>query len=195
MTAQDYPVTFPYGTTREPYSSQHPHKGADRSMPVGIPVVVAGVTIALSGRSGSFNGIPNSPHCHTQAGTDLATQKTVDPKPFEFKPGTVVALRTIDEKQWGRYITIQNESGMYVTYAHLDKVMVKIGQVIKKETISMPTKEDVNQLFHKWIGRNPSNGELAKYTKSPWRIFTAFLLENQRPPEVKILSPGRYDVK
>lgn len=66
---------------------------------------------------------------------------------------------------------------------------------IKPEGVSMPTKEDVIQLTVKWLGRNPSDGEIDKFTKSGWRIFTAWLLENQQTGDGTILTPGSYIVK
>jgi len=145
MTAQDYKITFPYNATTAPYSVVRPHKGNDRKMPVGVPIVINSVVVAYSGQTGSYNGVPNQPHLHTQAGTDQACQNTVDPTPYEFKPGTVVALRTTNENQWGKYITIKTLSGMYITYAHLSQINVTVGQVIGGDM--HPTHQQVSDIW------------------------------------------------
>lgn len=127
-TAKDYRVTFPYGATRPPYSPSHPHKGNDRAMPTGVPIVIGDTTIGLSGASGKVTG----PHLHTQAGKDFHTQRTVKPDRLEFKPGVVANRRTDNEGEWGRFVTIQ-VGKEYITYAHLDKVNVKVGDRIKED--------------------------------------------------------------
>jgi len=174
MTAQDYKITFPYNATTAPYSVVRPHKGNDRKMPVGVPVVINSVVVAYSGQTGSYNGVPNLPHLHTQAGTDQACQNTVDPTPFEFKPGTVVALRTTNENQWGKYITIKTLSGMYITYAHLSQINVTVGQVIGG---NMPSPEEVEKYFRGFRVPGPSIEQLAVYTKAPLDKLLSDLLQ------------------
>lgn len=139
MTAKDHKITFPYGATSKPYSKTNPHRGNDRSMPVGTPVVVAGKTIGLSGNSGASTG----PHLHTQAGSDIACQNTLDPTPYEFKPGKVVAIRKIDTGAWGLYVTIQVSPRRYITYAHLSRVDVNVNDVIKEEPMKTNREEAI----------------------------------------------------
>lgn len=128
--AHDYAVAHPYGAIYSPWSVRYPHRGNDRSTPSGTPVVIAGVTIGLTGDSGKVTG----PHLHTQAGTDSSVQQTVDPTPHEFKPGLVTAIRPVDAGEWGKFVTIKTGSH-YVTYAHLSEVYVEPGQVIQGEAI------------------------------------------------------------
>lgn len=136
QTARNYPVTFPYGATDAPYSPEHPHKGNDRKMNIGVPIVIGSTTVGYSGNTGLSGG----PHLHTQAGTDEGCQDTVNPTKYEFLPGTVTAVRTTDPYvpgqkggEWGKFVTIKTTQGIYVTYAHLSQVNVKVGQVIKGE--------------------------------------------------------------
>lgn len=203
MTAQDYQITFPYGAISAPYSPAQPHRGDDRKMPVGVPVVVGGVTIGLSGRSGSFNGIPNEPHLHTQAGTDFACQQTIDPKPYEFKVGTVVAIRTVDEKQWGKYVTIQTESGMYITYAHLSEVKVKVGQIIKEVNmiergrairLLRLARRDTSEPKIQALMQKDEDMWLDEVYRAPWFKEQTDKINAPTVPPAP-LKPGVYEVK
>ncbi len=123
MTAQDYGVTFPYGATSAPYSPGSPHRGNDRPTPSGTPVVIGGVTIGLTGATGLVTG----PHLHTQAGPDPKAQQTVNPGPYEFKPGTVVETGTAS--QWGNYVIVRVGTH-HIVYAHLSQINVSQGKVL-----------------------------------------------------------------
>lgn len=129
MSASDYQVTFGYGAQDGVYYGPNGsigpfHKGNDRPCPDGTPVVIARVTIGLTGHSGAAAG----PHLHTQAGSDPGCQQTFDPSPLDFQPGTVTRAGTAS--QWGNFVTMQVEGG-YITYAHLSEINVSVGQVIE----------------------------------------------------------------
>lgn len=148
MTIQDYRISFPYGATSAPYSPTRPHRGNDRAAPAGTPVVVAGVQIGTVGMTGLATGN----HLHTQAGTDIGCQNTVNPTPYEFKAGTVV--NTGKGTQWGNFVTIQ-VGNMYIAYCHLNSISVSKGHVIKEA--NMPAKIDLGTariLSEKILGRD-----------------------------------------
>lgn len=128
QTAQDYPTTFPFGATSEPYSAAHPHKGNDHPTPMRTPLIIGDTLVGYTGNSGEYMGMKYAPHLHIQAGRDEWVQQVLDPNPYEFKPGMVVhAARA---SQWGNYVIIRLDNGVYVCYAHLDEIVVKEGQQI-----------------------------------------------------------------
>jgi len=120
----DYPINFPYGATTAPYSPAHPHRGDDRACPVGTPIVIEGVTIGLTGMTGWATG----PHCHIQEWHNINTN--VRKPQNAFRAGTVV--KTGVHNQFGNFIDIKTSDGWVDTYAHLSKINVTVGQVIKK---------------------------------------------------------------
>lgn len=170
MTAQDYKVTFPYGATTAPYTPSRPHRGNDRAAPLGTPVVVQGVTIGLVGATGFATGS----HLHTQAGTDQACQNTFDPTPLEFQAGTVVDFGY--GSQWGNYITLKVGT-KYITYCHLSKINVTLGQVIKKENLVKPTRNEVIGAFQKYARQNPTEDQIKHYMKRDTRVLYYDLLQ------------------
>ncbi len=205
MTASDYPITFPYGSTSFPYSQINPHRGNDRKMPIGTPVVVCGTIIGFSGNTGESL----APHLHNQVGTDQEVQKTINPTGHEFKPGTVVAIRYTDSGQWGKFVTIRNEDGTYITYAHLSEVKVKVGQVIKGESMDKPTQKQVYDHFHAYdvkgdlANGDPSQKQLDYYSGNSWSVLYLDLLNynHDRRKELEAvakpvaLKTGIYQVK
>lgn len=155
-TAKDYKVVFGYGAKDGYYYGPEGiigpyHRGNDRETPVGTPIVIGKKTIGLTGSTGLGAG----PHLHTQAGTDIACQKTFDPTPLDFKPGTVVA--TGKGTQWGYYITIKVGS-KYITYAHLSKISVRKGDKIKVEAKKdMVTLTGLNVIYRFLLGKQTSD--------------------------------------
>lgn len=120
MSAQNYKVTFGYNA-KYPWGGRH--RGNDRACPVGTEVRIEGVLIARTGNTGLTTG----PHLHTQAGTDIACQKDINPTPLEFKAGKVV--RTGAGPTWGKFVTIQVGS-QFITYCHLSQIIAPVGLTI-----------------------------------------------------------------
>lgn len=162
MTAQDYPVEFGYLAQDGYYYGPngtvgYQHLGNDRYTPTGVSVVVGGQVIGLTGATGMVGG----PHLHTQAWVGSPTTGHRNPAPYEFKPGTVVAVGTNVNDQWGRYITI-NVGGVNCTYAHLSETRVNVGQEIGGEPMIQNTTAEFNRFrdtFQRLRGRDPSHQE------------------------------------
>lgn len=138
MTAREYSVDFPYGATSDPYSKASPHRGDDYPTWDGVPIVIGSTTIGTTGRSGYVTG----PHLHVQEwqGNPANTRKPQN----AFKGGTVIAVdANPNQGSWGRYITIQKD-GWNTTYAHLESVNVRVGQVITGD--EMIEEKDLAQI-------------------------------------------------
>jgi len=131
MSAQNYKVTFPYNAR---YSNGGRHRGNDRACPQGTDVIVGGVLIAKTGNTGLTTG----PHLHTQAGTDKACQKDINPGPLEFQPGKVVNAGT--GPQWGKFVTVQ-VGNQFISYCHLSSINVSIGTVISAPAPTPPKNQ------------------------------------------------------
>lgn len=131
--ASQYKVTFPYGATSAPYSKTNPHKGDDRAMPSGTPVLVNGVQIGLSGATGFVTG----PHLHIGK---WAGGKHYNPngKGFVFANAVVTQIDTLDNDANGRYVRIQGDGFSWV-YLHLSTVTCKVGQkLVVKAPLPIP---------------------------------------------------------
>lgn len=159
MTARDYPVTFGYGAVdNEYYFASKPHRGNDRPTPNGTSIYIGDTLIGLTGATGRVSGA----HLHTQAGSDEWCQNTWNPGSLEFQPGTVAHVGTAD--QWGNYIII-NTGGGYICYAHLSKIYVQEGQVIKGAvSAGGNTVDTLKSMFWRLLGREIDQDAINHYT-------------------------------
>lgn len=176
MNANQYPVTFPYKAQDGYYYGTNGtvgkyHRGNDRPTPTGTRIVIGTQTIGLTGASGIVSGS----HLHTQActaGSNYADD--FDPSPFEFKNGTVV--KTGWHSQFGNHIVIR-VGGVDITYAHLSKIDVQVGQVIG---VAMPTRQEVYNQFAKYLGKAYADGlkesDYAYYTSRGWNVLNDTVL-------------------
>jgi murein DD-endopeptidase MepM/ murein hydrolase activator NlpD len=123
-TARDYPVTYTYG-----YHPDYPinngfHRGEDRSMPDGVPVVVNNTTIGKSGHSGYVTG----PHLHIGRYKVSSSGVTyINPRGSGFNLKSFLGLYPkIDS--WGenstngKYVRIRNWQGQIFVYCHLSSI-------------------------------------------------------------------------
>lgn len=153
--AADYPVTFGYGATDDTYYGPQAqgkptyigpyHKGDDRAMPYGTPVVVNGVQIGLSGNGngrygahlhiGRFvNGVDTNPN---DGGFQLDGAKVV----------TVVDNYATDPVN-AKYVRVQDANGAQWVYLHLSEVNVSAGQILQGKGEDMKLNVDQFKLLY-----------------------------------------------
>lgn len=128
MSASDYPVTFPYGATTPPYGPTGTagpyHRGDDRYMPIGTPVLVNLTQIGLSGESGEATG----PHLHI--GRFVDGKDTNPHGQGFFIKSPVVVFGTGYDSINGNYVQLTDGDGVLWVYLHLSHINVTKGQVI-----------------------------------------------------------------
>lgn len=134
--ASDYPVTFPYGAVDNVYYGPQAvdkstyigpyHRGDDRAMPMGTPVVMNGATIGLSGNGNGRYG------AHLHVGRFVGGADT-DPHGLGFSlPGAVVTkiLNDYSDPVNGKYVWVRDASGATWVYLHLSQITCVVGQVL-----------------------------------------------------------------
>lgn len=174
-TAADYYVNFGYKATDGYYYGQNGivgkyHRGNDRPCPSGTPIVISGVTIGLTGATGLASG----PHLHTQACTAGSSYTNdLDPGPYEFKNGTVVVAGW--HSQFGNYIVIR-VGGVDITYAHLSKINVSVGQTITSAQSAGGSQvfnndQEVQEAYLMLRGNPGSAGERAGWIGQSKQLF------------------------
>lgn len=184
-----YPVTFGYGAQDGVYYGPNGsiglrHRGNDRACPNGTPIIIAGKVIGLTGST----GITSGSHCHTQASTANANwSNDIDPGPYEFKPGLVVGAGW--HNQFGNYIMVR-VGNVDITYAHLSRIDVSIGQVLNEGMELTPSQQD--KLFKMMKRADPTAEELnnPEYRKNPglaidtgWNTWGKYNYEEDKKPK------------
>lgn len=158
MTAQDYPVTFPYGATDGVYygpnGSVGPyHRGDDRAMPIGTPVIVNGVEI---GKSGTRYG---GPHLHIGR---FAGGKDTNPNGQGFNLQGPVTVTTVSEDSVnGKYVRLTDAQGVQWVYLHLSQQFVLAGQVLKGGDMGL-TYDQVNKICYMATGLQADTADAFK---------------------------------
>jgi len=202
--ASQFPITFGYGAKDGKYygpnGSVGPyHKGDDRAMPVGTPVVVNGVEI---GKSGSMYG---GPHLHTGR---WVNGKDTNPNGGGFTLDNAKVTETGENSRDGKFVRI-NGSGASWVYLHLSKILVKAGDKLEGE--DMPTQQETLEHFHaygvkgKLANGDPSQPQLDYYAAHPWSVLYSDLLndvhnqlvalqKSSTPSKATVLTPGDYKV-
>ena len=163
MSARDYPVWFGYGAFDGTYYTRNAsHRGNDRACPEGTPLIIGSTVIGRTGNTGWTSGA----HLHTQAGYDEWCQQTVDPTPYDFQPGTVV--HTGNASQWGNYIIIRTDSGIYICYAHLSAIYAHDGQRVNGATNQSTggSVDTIKSMYWRLMGREADQGGIDTYSQA-----------------------------
>jgi hypothetical protein len=125
----EYPISFPYGTTSAPYSATHPHRGDDRKAPCGTPINIGTTLIGNVGTTGKSTG------CHLHIQEWQGNKASVRKPQNAFKGGTVV--ENGNSADFGNYITIRSSDGWNDTYAHMQRPSpVKVGNTVGSGTMN-----------------------------------------------------------
>lgn len=142
MSAKDFPITTPYGWVAGyplNHDPAHPgqgfHKGIDYGCPSNTPVIVNGVTIGLSGATGTATG----PHLHV--GRWVGGQVTDPGVGNGFNFASAVVTETGENSVDGKFVRVQADGASWV-YLHLSQQNVIKGKVLEGVTDMPFTKED-----------------------------------------------------
>ncbi len=166
--ASDYPITQKYG-----YDPTYPlnngnHRGIDRIMPIGTPVIVNGVTIGLSGNTGYTTGQ------HLHIGKFAPNGIVLDPgrQGFNFNSARVVSVST--DATNGKYVRVLAD-GNYFVYLHLSQHTCHVGQVLTRPAAPAPQAPVTNQGTNEMIN-----------TREEATVIYRMLRPNGQPSEAEI---------
>lgn len=160
--ASQYPVSFPYAATSSPYSVTHPHRGEDRAMPSGTPLVINDQTVAMTGNTGKSTG----PHLHIQK---VKEGVVVSPNGGGFTLAEPVVTEIGENSEIGKYIRIKDAAGVVWSYFHLSEIKVTKGQKIGEPMVN---EGDIINIYRAAIGRDPNTNDIAYWTGKDWKSFT-----------------------
>jgi hypothetical protein len=175
--ASDYPISFPYGATSAPYGTAALpyHRGDDRAMPNGTPVIVNGVQIGLSNNTGFSTGS----HLHLgrfQGGKDT----NPNGQGFNLKAPVMVTTVASDATN-GKYVRLTDGDGVQWVYLHLQSQSVTQGQELKggsPQGDDMLTLDDRYKLWRMARLVDPNPDEVRGWEKMDDATFVANLWNN-----------------
>lgn len=131
--AKDYRITTGYG-----YIPGYPlnggfHRGEDRIMPIGTPILVNGVKIGTSGVTGFTTG------AHLHIGK-WGASGVMNPKGagFSFKSALVTTVDPYNDDANGRFVRIRGDGYNWV-YLHMNTISVRVGQKLVAPKPTKPT--------------------------------------------------------
>lgn len=186
MTADEYPINFPYGKKLSPfYGSMIPdgyngtvapaHHGDDRACPIGTPVRVGDTIIGYTGKTGTVTG----PHLHNDkykpgrysSGVYIggSVNRTYFKPSNGFDISGKVILSTYSGTA-GNMVVIQGNDGYFYRYLHLNSRAVSVGKVINVyeedgEMVVPLTETRARRQFYSERGRLPTDDELSSIMK------------------------------
>lgn len=135
--ANTYPITTEFGYIPGYPLNNGYHRGQDRAMPNGTPVIVNGVTIGLSNNTGASTG------SHLHIGK-FVNGTAVNPSGQGFTFNSASVLDTGHDSTNGNYIRLQADGAVWV-YLHLQSIMVIKGQILKGGDDMQPQIDDLNK--------------------------------------------------
>lgn len=159
-SAQDFPITeyfgcqpgYPLNTNICP-PGQGFHNGRDYGCPSGTPIVVNGVTIGLSGKTGYVTG----PHLHVGR---WVNGKATDPGTGGFQFNSAVVAEINEDATNGKYVALNADGARWV-YLHMsDNNLVQEGQKLEGGASMKPTEQDIRQIYQVVLVRDPTDQEL-----------------------------------
>lgn len=160
MLVQDYPISTPFGAVKGYPLNPIPdkpgygfHNGIDYACPTGTPLVVNGVTIALTNNTGASTGS----HCHVGKYVNGQVQDPGVGNGFQFN--SAVVYDTGQDATNGIYVRITGDGALW-NYLHLEKVLVTKGQVLKGGNMPL-TQGQQDRLIKGMLGRDPTAQELS----------------------------------
>lgn len=187
--ASTYPVTFPYGATSPPYgtASMPYHRGDDRAMPTGTPVIVNGVTIGLSGSTGASTG----PHLHI--GQFVGGQdKNPLGQGFTLDNATVTEIGS--DATNGNFVRVHG-SGVDWVYLHLsNNKLVKVGDKLQGGNMQ-PYTYNEDEFYIAWklaFDRDPSQEEAANPKYRDPKFLNATAWNNGGKERFDAIKKGEY---
>lgn len=168
--ASQYPVTFAYGATDGTYYGPHGsigpyHRGDDRAMPEGTPVLVNGIQVGIAGHTGAASG----PHLHIGR---FVGGKDTDPhgQGFTFPSATVTQIGS--DSVNGNFVRVSAAGASWV-YLHLLAVSCHVGQVLTPPTpapippspadpttVYLPAYSGTWHLYHEDSGMRPGTADV-----------------------------------
>lgn len=141
--AAQYPITYTYGYHKDYPINNGFHRGVDRVMPVGTPIICNKTKIGLSGNTGAVFPRPTKQKpeagAHLHLGRYKVTNRGVvylNPRNSGFKFRTVLGRKPLVDSTGynevnGNFVRIKNWQGQIFVYCHLSKITCKIGDIIK----------------------------------------------------------------
>ena len=175
----DFPVTTPFGWVPGYPLNNGYHNGIDYGCPVGTTVIVNGVTIGLTGNTGSSTG----PHCHVGR---WVGGKATDPGVgggFTFQSAVVTEIN--EDNVNGKYVRVQGDGASWV-YLHLsNNQLVSVGQELEGGEMAEPIIDNTNEarqiaLEYGWeiAGDDPYLGRAVGKTELQYRTELAPSVKN-----------------